>query len=45
MDASEIETFPNHVVSRCLAKLSLASPASGVDKHRVALYVCGVNRP
>ena len=33
MDASKIETFPNRVASRRSAKLSLASPTSGVDKQ------------
>ena len=33
MDVSKIEPFPNRVASRCSAKLSLASPACGVDKQ------------
>ena len=33
MDASKLGTFPNRVASRRSAKLSLASPASGMDKQ------------
>ena len=33
MDASKIEPFPKRVVSQHSAKLSHASPASGVDKQ------------